>query len=296
MLNGITTRSPGAIWVTAEPTSSTTPIASWPRMSPLPMNGPRTSYRCRSEPQIAVVVTRMTASVGSWMTGSGTSSTRTSRLPCHASAFIRDSPRRCCREVWATPHPANPTSAPAACRDPARLLQGVRAPREGGQDAFGVGEQAPVRRPAPRAAQPPVPYEVGHAVVDRGGLLQAPRHVPAGGVVGDGGVAALRADGLGGAFEQSGVRVRERLADQGRRVRVPFAVVGDVVERTDDGVDRGHDQAHRAQQRTVQVRRGRGTLQAAGVEPAALRAVLDRRGRVAQPAVQVVHAGLPLPY
>ena len=43
MLNGITTRSPLAMWVTSEPTSSTMPIGSWPRMSPSPMNGPRTS-------------------------------------------------------------------------------------------------------------------------------------------------------------------------------------------------------------------------------------------------------------
>jgi hypothetical protein len=41
--NGMTTRSPGARFVTALPTSSTIPIGSWPRMSPSPMNGPRTS-------------------------------------------------------------------------------------------------------------------------------------------------------------------------------------------------------------------------------------------------------------
>src|SRR3954451_2578026 len=36
-----------------------------------------------------VVVTRTIASVGSWIVGSGTSSTRTSRLPCQVTAFIR---------------------------------------------------------------------------------------------------------------------------------------------------------------------------------------------------------------
>ena len=41
-----------AMWSTSEPTSSTTPIGSWPRMSPGSMNGPSTSYRCRSEPQM----------------------------------------------------------------------------------------------------------------------------------------------------------------------------------------------------------------------------------------------------
>ena len=63
------------------------PIGSWPRMSPAVMYGPSTSYRCRSEPQIAVEVILTIASVGSWMVGSGTSSTRTSRLPCQVTAF-----------------------------------------------------------------------------------------------------------------------------------------------------------------------------------------------------------------
>jgi hypothetical protein len=41
--NGMTTRSPGERSVTSGPTSSTTPIGSWPRMSPSSMNGSRTS-------------------------------------------------------------------------------------------------------------------------------------------------------------------------------------------------------------------------------------------------------------
>ena len=36
-----------------------------------------------------VDVTRMIASVGSWIVGSGTLSTRTSRLPCQVTAFTR---------------------------------------------------------------------------------------------------------------------------------------------------------------------------------------------------------------
>src|SRR3954454_3384307 len=92
--NGMTTRSPRLRAVISEPTSSTTPIASWPRMSPRSRNAPRVSYRCRSEPQMLVVVTRMIASVGSSIFGSGTSSTRTSRLPCQVTAFIPpNSPR-----------------------------------------------------------------------------------------------------------------------------------------------------------------------------------------------------------
>src|SRR4051795_6190924 len=61
-------------------------------MSPSPMKGLSVSYRCRSEPQMLVVVIRTIASVGSEIVGSGTSSTRTSRCPCHTTAFIRSSP------------------------------------------------------------------------------------------------------------------------------------------------------------------------------------------------------------
>src|SRR5215208_1187609 len=84
---GITTRSPGDRLVTSGPTSSTMPIGSCPCTSPSSTKGVRTSSRWRSEPQIAVVVMRTTASVGSCMVGSGTLSIRTSRLPCHVSAF-----------------------------------------------------------------------------------------------------------------------------------------------------------------------------------------------------------------
>src|SRR5947199_6357080 len=58
-------------------------------MSPSCMNIPSTSYRCRSEPQMPLEVIRTTASVGCWMLGSATLSTRTSRLPCHVTAFMR---------------------------------------------------------------------------------------------------------------------------------------------------------------------------------------------------------------
>src|SRR6478735_1685786 len=88
MLKGMTTLSPTAMSVTAAPISCTIPIGSWPRMSPGFMYGPSTSYRCRSDPQIADEVTLMIASVGSSILGSGTSSTRTSRLPCQVTALI----------------------------------------------------------------------------------------------------------------------------------------------------------------------------------------------------------------
>src|SRR3954454_11857250 len=88
MLNGTTTRSPGLTCSTAPPTSSTIPIGSCPRMSSSCMYGARTSYRCRSEPQMAVDVTLMTTSVGSSIFGSGISLTWTSRLPCQVTAFM----------------------------------------------------------------------------------------------------------------------------------------------------------------------------------------------------------------
>jgi hypothetical protein len=53
------------------------------------------AYRCRSEPQIAVEVTRTTASVGASIFGSGTSSTDTRRRPCHVTAFMCSPGSRC---------------------------------------------------------------------------------------------------------------------------------------------------------------------------------------------------------
>ena len=88
MLNGTTTRSPGLIWLTCGPTSSTMPIGSCPMMSPGVRYIPSTSYRCRSEPQIAVEAIRTIASVGSWICGSGTVSTDTFCVPCHVSALM----------------------------------------------------------------------------------------------------------------------------------------------------------------------------------------------------------------
>jgi hypothetical protein len=72
--NGITTRSPTARSPTSAPTSSTIPIGSWPSTEPGSMNGPSTSYRCRSEPHSPDVVILMIASPGSSIRGSGTSS------------------------------------------------------------------------------------------------------------------------------------------------------------------------------------------------------------------------------
>src|SRR3954447_14843869 len=97
MLNGITTRSPTLRSPACIPTSSTMPIASCPSTSPGVMNAPRTSYRCKSEPQMFVLVTLMIASVGSLMIGSGIVSTVTFRLPCQVTA--RTKPSSCRSEL-----------------------------------------------------------------------------------------------------------------------------------------------------------------------------------------------------
>jgi hypothetical protein len=55
----------------SRPTSTTSPMNSWPMMSPDFMPGMKPSWRCRSEPQIAQVVTLMIASLGSSICGVG---------------------------------------------------------------------------------------------------------------------------------------------------------------------------------------------------------------------------------
>src|SRR5438045_5740379 len=91
MVKGTTTRSPFFSRVTAGPASSTMPMNSWPRMSPSFMPGTLPRYRCRSDPQIAVAVTRSTTSSASCRIGSGTVSTRTSCVPCQVNAFMQAS-------------------------------------------------------------------------------------------------------------------------------------------------------------------------------------------------------------
>jgi hypothetical protein len=75
--NGMTTRSPLLILVTCDPTSSTTPTASWPIDCPVSERSIE-AYGHRSLPQTQARVTRTIASVGSTIAASGTSSTRTS--------------------------------------------------------------------------------------------------------------------------------------------------------------------------------------------------------------------------
>src|SRR3954454_4793127 len=78
---GTTTRSPTFRFLTDGPTSTTSPMNSWPRMSPCSSDGMKPLYRCRSEPQMAELVMRTMASRGLRILGSGTCSTRTSLMP-----------------------------------------------------------------------------------------------------------------------------------------------------------------------------------------------------------------------
>src|SRR4051812_46091486 len=79
IVNGTITRSPflSLARSTPGPTSSTIPMNSCPRMSPFCMPGMKPSYRCRSDPQMQVLVTRTIASRGLRIVGSGTLSTLT---------------------------------------------------------------------------------------------------------------------------------------------------------------------------------------------------------------------------
>src|SRR5215207_7808248 len=83
-----TTRSPTFRSCTSGPTSTTSPMNSWPRMSPDCIVGMKPLKRCRSEPQMAVEVIFTIASRLLRIFGSGTCSTRTSFLPCQQFALM----------------------------------------------------------------------------------------------------------------------------------------------------------------------------------------------------------------
>ncbi len=95
---GTTTRSPTRRFDTSGPTSTTSPMNSWPRMSPLSMVGMKPSYRCRSEPQIADEVMRMIASRAFRILGSGTVRTSTVLRPIQQLAFMGSSSRHGLRD------------------------------------------------------------------------------------------------------------------------------------------------------------------------------------------------------
>src|SRR5215212_7019338 len=106
MGKGTTTRSPALSVLTWGPTSTTSPMNSWPRMSPGIMAGTYAWSRCKSEPQIAVEVIFTIASRALMIFGSGTSSTWTVFGPFQHVAFIVIS-LRCSPEVAACRGGAN---------------------------------------------------------------------------------------------------------------------------------------------------------------------------------------------
>src|SRR5574338_1613165 len=91
IVKGTTTRAPALTFLTSLPTSTISPMNSWPRMSPDRMVGMYPSSRWRSDPQIAVDVIFTMASRGFRISGSGTRSTRTSFLPCQTRALMHSS-------------------------------------------------------------------------------------------------------------------------------------------------------------------------------------------------------------
>src|SRR5207302_1739212 len=70
IVNGTTTRSPRRRFVTRCPVSSTVPMNSCPRMSPSSIVGMKPSYKCKSDPQMAVRVILTMASCGLKIVGS----------------------------------------------------------------------------------------------------------------------------------------------------------------------------------------------------------------------------------
>jgi len=76
-LNGTVTRSPTLRFCTDGPTWSMMPMNSWPKVVPTRVSGIIPWSRCRSEPQIAVSVTRTIASLGCSIRGMALPSTRT---------------------------------------------------------------------------------------------------------------------------------------------------------------------------------------------------------------------------
>src|SRR5918994_5144549 len=98
---GTTTRSPTLRLCTSRPVSTTSPMNSWPRMSPFSTVGIYPSTRCRSEPQMAVEEMRTIASRALRICGSGTVSTLTVFRPIQTVAFIcRPIPFACHRKAF----------------------------------------------------------------------------------------------------------------------------------------------------------------------------------------------------
>src|SRR5690606_26218752 len=163
------------------------------------LKGASTSYRCRSEPHGPELVTRMTASVGSWTEGSGTVSTRTSRGPCQVSARIlvlssrrpvacgtgdRERRRRPCGRGRRVRRRTRAGPAPTRVRAPVRGtsfedpldLVGQALPGAGG--ALGALPRALAGHPGERAVQLGVGRRGRGRSAQRFGVLQVAQFVP----------------------------------------------------------------------------------------------------------------------
>src|SRR5215208_3883334 len=89
MLNGTRTWSPTFRFSTPSPSSSTTPVNSWPNVIPTRVSGTDPLYRCRSDPQMHDRVTLTMASRGCRISGTGLWSMRTRRGPRYFMAIMK---------------------------------------------------------------------------------------------------------------------------------------------------------------------------------------------------------------
>src|SRR5690349_13196248 len=140
------TRSPGATVVTASPTSTTMPTASWPRIVPGVTSGTSPFRMWRSVPQIVADPMRTIASVGSRMTGSGTDSQPRFPGPWYTSACM------------APPFVSRPCSRRAGPAESGPALRTMRTSpqlhREGGGHDDTLRELDEPRRVAPLVVVP----------------------------------------------------------------------------------------------------------------------------------------------
>ncbi|KQX44532.1 hypothetical protein ASD97_39540 [Streptomyces sp. Root63] len=105
MLKGRTTYSPTFTLLTPEPTSTTSPMFSCPRLRPCSKDV-RPSYMFRSEAQMFVEVIRTMMSLGCSIRASGTSLTLTSCGPLYTTAFMSSHASRPLGHGPETPSPA----------------------------------------------------------------------------------------------------------------------------------------------------------------------------------------------
>src|SRR3954466_3303361 len=113
MLKGTITRSPTCRCCTEEPTSSTTPMNSWPNVCPTRVSGISPWYRCRSEPQMAASCPFTIASFGCSIRGLSFSSTRSLYGPRYVIARMGPPGER--RLLASSPGPPRATTRQGTC-------------------------------------------------------------------------------------------------------------------------------------------------------------------------------------